>query len=78
MRVGRPADIGLGRCQARPSGRAIACLLVLLSVAAPARAATDPGLTPDDYQDESRLAAAIWERSPEVIDARAGFGRRRQ
>jgi cobalt-zinc-cadmium efflux system outer membrane protein len=71
MRVERPDDAGLGRCQARPSGRAIACLLVLLSVAAPARAATEPGLSPDDYQDESRLAAAIWERSPEVIDARA-------
>src|SRR4029453_13496893 len=71
MRVGRPEDDGLGHCRTRPSGRAIACLLVLLSVAAPARAATDPGLSPGAYQDEGPLAAAIWERSPEVIDARA-------
>jgi cobalt-zinc-cadmium efflux system outer membrane protein len=41
-----------------------------LAVAGRGRALAAEGLTPDDYADETRLAAAIWERSPEVIDAR--------
>lgn len=55
----------------RPNGRAAAVLLWLgLAVAARTRARADEGLTADDYGDETRLAAAIWERSPAVIDAR--------
>ncbi len=72
MRVRRQAKAGLRHRQAWPRGRAAAGLLALLTVVrAPARAEIGPGLTPDDYQDESRLAAAVWERSPDVIDARA-------
>jgi cobalt-zinc-cadmium efflux system outer membrane protein len=69
MRVDGPVRFGRGRSSARSSA---ACLVAWLCLAAAsrARAVVDPGLTPDDYADESRLAAAVWERSPEVIDAR--------
>jgi cobalt-zinc-cadmium efflux system outer membrane protein len=39
-------------------------------VATRTRALAEAGLTPDDYADDTRLAAAVWERSPDVIDAR--------
>lgn len=56
---------------ARTDGRALAFLLWLgVAVAARTRARADEGLTPDDYGDEARLAAAVWERSPAVIEAR--------
>ncbi|MBX3023506.1 TolC family protein [bacterium] len=41
-----------------------------LAAAGRSPALADAGLTPDDYADEARLAAAVWERSPDVIDAR--------
>lgn len=71
MRVDGPAGPGRQRQATRFSTRA-ACLFACLSLAGAgrARAAVAPGLTPDDYGDDARLAAAVWARSPEVIDAR--------
>lgn len=57
MRLERPATIGL------------AFILVCCAVPA-ARGDGAAGLTPADYRDESRLGAVVWERSPDVIDAR--------
>src|SRR6266404_9694867 len=42
---------------------------ITVGVVAPALA-----LDVTDYGDETKLAAAVWEQSPEVIEARAGVG----
>lgn len=72
MRVDGPAKRGPGRCSAWRRRRVAAALTIALCLVAggPARGDDAPGLTPDDYADESHLAAAVWGRSPEVIDAR--------
>ncbi|MFN8641503.1 MAG: TolC family protein [Candidatus Binatia bacterium] len=64
--------LGRRRAEAR-APRAGTWLLVgvVIAMAVAARADDVPGLTPADYQDESRLAAAVWERSPDVLAARA-------
>ena len=46
-------------------------ILISLPLIAIGQAAwADEALSPADYQDEARLAQLIWDRAPEVLEAR--------
>ena len=72
-----------GRPVGRPIGVATALIVQFLfvsalsarSVRAEETAPVSPAsLVPADYSDEDKLAALLWERSPEVIEARQQVG----
>jgi len=46
----------------------------MLPLAASAQTPPVAALTPGDYADEAKLAALLWDRSPDVLDARTSAG----
>ena len=60
----------------RAAGMVALAITVVLGPArlALAQAAAAPVLTPEDYRDESKIAALLWQRSPEVLQWRQDIG----